>query len=235
MARPEKEQAVEEIAGKFGDAQAALLTEYRGLSVGEIAEVRRALREAEADYKVLKNTLTRIAVREVGLDELVEMLQGPTAVAFCRGDAVAAAKALDDAAKKFPVLVIKGGVLRGQVIDAEQAQALAKLEPREVQLATIAMMMNAPLQQTVNVFSALLRDLGSMLGQVLAQKESAEPAGEPAAEDAEDGAEVSAEAAETPAAAAEAESESQEASAQESESQEATDEGQVAPSEQEEE
>ena len=235
MARPEKEQAVEEIAGKFGDAQAALLTEYRGLSVGEIAEVRRALREAEADYKVLKNTLTRIAVREVGLDELVEMLQGPTAVAFCRGDAVAAAKALDDAAKKFPVLVIKGGVLRGQVIDAEQAQALAKLEPREVQLATIARMMNAPLQQTVNVFSALLRDLGSMLGQVLAQKESAEPVAEGGTEDAEDGAEVSAEAAETPAAAAEAESESQEASAQESESQEATDEGQVAPSEQEEE
>jgi large subunit ribosomal protein L10 len=231
MARPEKEQAVEEIAGKFGDAQAALLTEYRGLSVGEIAEVRRALRDAEADYKVLKNTLTRIAVREVGLDELVEMLQGPTAVAFCRGDAVAAAKALDDAAKKFPVLVVKGGVLRGQVIDAEQAKALAKLEPREVQLAKIAMMMNAPLQQTVNVFSALLRDLGSMLGQVLAQKESAEPeaAGEPAAEESAenggDGGEVSAEAESTPAAAAE----------EESESQEATDQGQDAPSEQEEE
>jgi large subunit ribosomal protein L10 len=229
MARPEKEQAVEEIAGKFGDAQAALLTEYRGLSVGEIAEVRRALRDAEADYKVLKNTLTRIAVREVGLDELVEMLQGPTAVAFCRGDAVAAAKALDDAAKKFPVLVVKGGVLRGQVIDAEQAKALAKLEPREVQLAKIAMMMNAPLQQTVNVFSALLRDLGSMLGQVLAQKESAEPPGEPAAEDSAvdggDGGEVSAEAESTPGAATE----------EESESQEATEQGQDAPSEQEEE
>jgi large subunit ribosomal protein L10 len=231
MARPDKEQAVEEIAGKFGDAQAALLTEYRGLSVGEIAEVRRALRDAEADYKVLKNTLTRIAVREVGLDELVEMLQGPTAVAFCRGDAVAAAKALDDAAKKFPVLVVKGGVLRGQVIDAEQAKALAKLESREVQLATIAMMMNAPLQQTVTVFSGLLRDLGSMLGQVLAEKESAEPeaAGEPTAEQSAenggDGGEVSAEAESTPAAAAE----------QESESQEATEQGQDAPSEQEEE
>ena len=238
MARPEKEQAVEEIAGKFGDAQAALLTEYRGLSVGEIAEVRRALRDAEADYKVLKNTLTRIAVRDVGLDELVEMLQGPTAVAFCRGDAVAAAKALDDAAKKFPVLVVKGGVLRGQVIDAEQAKALAKLEPREVQLAKIAMMMNAPLQQTVNVFSALLRDLGSMLGQVLAQKESAEPPDEPAAEDTGepggDESEISAEAESTPAAAAEEES-SQEAAEEESESQEATDQGQVAPSEQEEE
>jgi large subunit ribosomal protein L10 len=232
MARPDKEQAVEEIAGKFGDAHAALLTEYRGLSVGEIAEVRRALRDAEADYKVLKNTLTRIAVREVGLDELVEMLQGPTAVAFCSGDAVAA--------KKYPVLVVKGGVLRGQVIDAEQAKALAKLEPREVQLAKIAMMMNAPLQQTVNVFSAVLRDLGSMLGQVLAQKESAEPeaAGEPAAEDsaedAVDGGDVSAEADSTPAAAAE-ESESEEATEPESKSQEVTEGGQVAPSEQEEE
>ena len=239
MARPEKEQAVEEIAGKFGDAQAALLTEYRGLSVGEIAEVRRALRDAEADYKVLKNTLTRIAVREVGLDELVEMLQGPTAVAFCRGDAVAAAKALDDAAKKFPVLVVKGGVLWGQVIDAEQAKALAKLEPREVQLAKVAMMMNAPLQQTVNVFSALLRDLGSMLGQVLTQKESAEPPDEPAAEDTGepggDESEISAEAESTSAAAAEEESESQEATEQESESQEATDQGQVAPREHEEE
>jgi large subunit ribosomal protein L10 len=239
MARPEKEQAVEEIAGKFGDAQAALLTEYRGLSVGEIAEVRRALRDAEADYKVLKNTLTRIAVRDVGLEELVEMLQGPTAVAFCRGDAVAAAKALDDAAKKFPVLVVKGGVLRGQVIDAEQAKALAKLEPREVQLAKIAMMMNAPMQQTVNVFSALLRDLGSMLGQVLAQKESAEPPDEPAAEDAGepggDESEISAEAESTPAAAAEEERESQEATEEESESQEATEQGQVAPGEQEEE
>jgi large subunit ribosomal protein L10 len=239
LARPEKEQAVEEIAGKFGDAQAALLTEYRGLSVGEIAEVRRALRDAEADYKVLKNTLTRIAVREVGLDELVEMLQGPTAVAFCRGDAVTAAKALDDAAKKFPVLVVKGGVLRGQVIDADQAKALAKLEPREVQLAKIAMMMNAPIQQTVNVFAALLRDLGSMLGQVLAQKESEEPADEPAeegtSEAAGDGAEVSDEAESTPAAAAEEESESQGAAEPESESEEATEQGQDAPREQEEE
>lgn len=226
MARPEKQQAVEEIAGKFGDARAALLTEYRGLSVGEIAEVRRALREAEADYKILKNTLTRIAVREVGLDELVEMLQGPTAIAFCKGDAVAAARALDDAAKKFPVLIIKGGVLRGRVIDADQAKALAKLEPREVQLASIAVMMNAPLQQTVNVFAALLRDLGSMLGQVLAQRESAEPSDEQTGVDA----------GEVPT---EAESTVGEASAEESDSEreQATEveHGQVAQSEQEEE
>lgn len=174
MARPEKTQAVEEITGRFQEANAALLTEYRGLTVSEIAELRGALREADAEYKVLKNTLARIAVREVGLEELVGMLEGPTAIAFVKGDAVAAAKALDDAAKRFPVLVVKGGVLRGKIIDADQTKALASLEPREVQLAKIAMMMNTPLQQTVNVFAAALRDLGSMLAQVIAKKESGE-------------------------------------------------------------
>jgi len=185
MARPEKTQAVEEITTRFQESTAALLTEYRGLSVSDIAELRGALREADADYKVLKNTLTRIAAREVGMEDLVGMLEGPTAIAFCKGDAVAAAKALDDAAKKFPVLVIKGGILRGKTIDAAQAKALASLEPREVQLAKIVMMMNQPLQLTVNVFAAALRDLGSMLAQVLAKKDSGElpgGAGEPSAE-----------------------------------------------------
>lgn len=184
MARAEKTQAVEEITGRFQQANAALLTEYRGLSVSQIAELRSALREADADYKVLKNTLARIAVREVGLDELVDMLEGPTAVAFVKGDAVAAAKALDDAAKKYPVLVVKGGVLRGKIIGADQTRALASVEPREIQLAKIAMMMNTPLQQTVNVFAAALRDLGSMLAQVVAKKESGElpgGSGQPAA------------------------------------------------------
>ena len=174
MARPEKTQAVDEIKTRFEESTAALLTEYRGLSVSDIAELRGALREADADYKVLKNTLARIAAREVGMEDLVGMLEGPTAIAFCRGDAVAAAKALDDAAKRFPVLVIKGGVLRGKTIDADQTKALAGLEPREVQLAKIAMMMNQPLQLTVNVFAAALRDLGSMLAQVVAKKESGE-------------------------------------------------------------
>ena len=189
MARPDKVAAVDEIRARFEDADAALLTEYRGLGVGEIAEVRGALRDAGSDYKVLKNTLTRIAVREVGLEELVGMLEGPTAIAFIKGDAAAAAKALDDAARKFPVLVIKGGVLNGRVIDASQAGQLAKLEPREVQLAKIAMMMNSPAQQMANVLSALLRNLGSMLAQVVEKKEAGEmPAGaaaEPEAPDSE--------------------------------------------------
>jgi large subunit ribosomal protein L10 len=178
MARPEKVQAVQEIAERFKGSSAALLTEYRGLSVTEIAELRSALSRTETDYKVLKNTLARIAAKEVGLGDLTEMLEGPTAVAFVHGDAVEAARALDDVAKKFPVLVIKGGVLDGKVLSAEQAQQLAKLERREVQLAQIVRMVNTPLQQTANVLSALLRDLGSMLAQVVAQKESEAPAAE---------------------------------------------------------
>ena len=178
MARPEKVQEVKDITGRFNDSSAALLTEYRGLTVSEIAELRNALREAGAEYKVLKNTLARIAVREVGLEELVGMLEGPTAIAFVQGDAVEAAKALDDAAKKYPVLIIKGGVLDGKIVDADQAKALARLEPREVQLAKIVMMVNTPLQQTANVLSALLRDFGSMLAQVLTQKETEAPAAE---------------------------------------------------------
>ena len=174
MARPDKEASVSDITERFNDSDAALLTEYRGLRVSEIAEVRNSLRDSDTDYKVLKNTLARIAVREVGLEELVEMLTGPTAIAFIKGDAAAAAKALDEASKKFPVLTIKGGVLNGKVIDADQAKQLAKLEPREVLLAKIAMLMNTPAQQTVNVFAALLRDLGSMLAQVVAKKESGE-------------------------------------------------------------
>ena len=176
MARPEKVQAVEQIKERFSDAEGALLTEYRGLSVGEMAELRAALRESDADYKVLKNTLARIAVKEVGLDELEDMLAGPTAIAFCRQDPAAVAKALDDAAKRFPVLVVKGGVLKGKVISAEQAKELARLEPRDVQLTKIAMMMNSPMQQTANVIGALLRDLGSMLAQVADQKKESEAA-----------------------------------------------------------
>jgi large subunit ribosomal protein L10 len=174
MPRPEKVQSVQEIAGRFREAEAALLTEYRGLHVSDIAEVRTALRDADADYKVLKNTLARIAVRDVGLDELVGMLEGPTAIAFCNGDAVAAAKALDDAARKFPVLIIKGGVLQGKVIGSDQAQQLAKLESREMQLGKIVTLVNTPLQQMANVLAAPLRDLGAMLAQVLAKKESGE-------------------------------------------------------------
>lgn len=179
MAKSDKPGQVQEIVSRFSEADAALLTEYRGLTVGQIAELRGALRAADAEYKVLKNTLARIAVREVGLEELAAQLTGPTAIAFIKGDAAAAAKALDEATRKFPVLVVKGGVLNGTIIGEVQAKELAGLEPRPVQLAKIAMMMNSPVQQSANVFSALLRDLGSMLAQVVATKETEAPADAP--------------------------------------------------------
>jgi large subunit ribosomal protein L10 len=174
MARPDKTAAVKDISDRLSSSDAALLTEYRGLSVGEMAEVRTALRDADpdAEYKVSKNTLARIAVKDLGMEELVDLLIGPTAIAYVKGDAAAAAKALDDASKRFPVLQIKGGVLAGKIISAEQAKELAKLEPRDTQLAKIAMMMNQPATLTVNALAALLRDLGSMLAQVVVQKES---------------------------------------------------------------
>jgi large subunit ribosomal protein L10 len=195
MARPEKVAAVKEISERFSNSAAALLTEYRGLSVSQMAEVRQALREADTDtdYKVSKNSLARIAVKELGLEDLIDLLVGPTAIAYVTGDAAAAAKAIDTVAKKYPVLRVKGGILAGKIISAEQATELAKLEPRDTQLAKIAMMMNQPAQLTVNVLTALLRDLGSMLAQVVTQKESDAPpaetssppaVGEPPAEDA---------------------------------------------------
>ena len=174
MARPEKVEAVGDITERFKGSAAALLTEYRGLRVSDIAQVRSALRENDADYRVLKNTLARIAARDLGLDELADMIEGPTAIAFVRGDAAAAARALDEVARKFPVLTLKGGILDGRVIDADQANRLAKLEPREDQLATIARLMNAPAQQAVRVLAALLRDFASMLAQVMSAKQEEE-------------------------------------------------------------
>lgn len=174
MPRPEKVAAVEEISQRFSEAEAALLTEYRGLTVPELAELRAELRKADAEYKVLKNTLARIAVKELGMEDLIESLVGPTAIAFVRGDVAAAAKALDDAAKRFPVLVVKGGVLKGKVIGADQTRTLATLPSREVLLSQTAMLFNSPAQQLANVLSALLRNLGSMLAQVVAKKESGE-------------------------------------------------------------
>ncbi len=210
MARPEKVAAVKEISERFSNSEAALLTEYRGLTVSQMAEVRQALREADADtdYKVSKNSLARIAVKDLGLDDLIELLVGPTAIAYVTGDAAAAAKAIDTVAKKYPVLKVKGGLLAGKFISAEQATELAKLEPRETQLAKMAMMMNQPAQLTVNVLAALLRDFGSMLLQVVSQKESDAPPAEeaPSAEaPAEEAPSAEAPAEEAPSAEAPAE------------------------------
>jgi large subunit ribosomal protein L10 len=176
VAKPEKVQAVGEIGERLRDADAVLLTEYRGLHVGEIADVRNSLRAVDADLKVLKNTLARIAARDAGLEEFASLIGGPTAMAFVRGDAVGAAKALDEAVRKYPVLGVRGGVLHGKVITAEQVAQLARIESREVLLARIAGLFNAPAQRTAGAAAGLLQNLGSMLSQVVSQKEGSEAA-----------------------------------------------------------
>lgn len=159
MARPEKVAVVDEIREKLADADAAVLAEYRGLKVGELAELRVALRPAGTEFKVFKNTLARRAAESAGLDELVPLLEGPTAIAFVRGDAVIAAKALRDFARTAPALVVKGGLLGGRVLVARDVEALADVPPRDVLLARLAGGFQAPMVKAAGLMQAFTRNL----------------------------------------------------------------------------
>ena len=189
--RPEKVAVVDEVRSRFDASEAALLTEYRGLTVAAMAELRRSLRAAGGDYKIYKNTLVRFAARDLGLD-IEEYLTGPTAIAFIEGDAVNVAKVLRDFAKTNPALVIKGGLLGGNVLDADGARALAEVEPREVLLAKIAGALAAPMVQFAGLLEALPRNFAYGLkaliedkGGVPPEAASAAPADEaPASDDA---------------------------------------------------
>jgi len=141
-----------------------LLTEYRGLTVAELKALRRALADG-AELKVIKNTLATIAAREAGLEDLIPLLEGPTAIAFVTGDVAKVAKDLAEFAKKSPALTLKGGVFEGKVLDGTQAKALSTLESREVMLAKIASMAITPIQQAANVFAAGFNQLGAVLAQ----------------------------------------------------------------------
>jgi large subunit ribosomal protein L10 len=153
---------VEAIKGYLNEAVAALLTEYRGLKVKDMGELRDSLRGSSTQYRVLKNTLTGIAVREAGYEELVPLLDGPTAVAFVHGDPVQAAKDLAEFARTHPALVLKGGVLDGKVLDASAVRQLATLESREVMLARLAGMMQGSLQRAAIMLAAPLRQVATM-------------------------------------------------------------------------
>src|SRR5581483_196712 len=202
MARPEKVATVEEIKGKLEGARAAVLTEYRGLKVGELADLRASLRAAEAEYKVYKNTLARRAAEEAGLVDLVSLLEGPTAITFVKGDAVAVAKALRDYSRTNANLVVKGGILGTRVIQPADVTALADIEPREVLLARIAGGFQAPLVKAAGLFQAFTRNMAYGL-KALIDKRVAEGEAPPPAEEAEAPA-AEAEAPEAPAAGAEA-------------------------------
>jgi large subunit ribosomal protein L10 len=172
---------VEVIKDRLRDSAAALLTEYRGLTVKDLGELRASLRGSQTEYKVLKNTLTAIAAREVGYAELESVLQGPTAVAFVHGDPVQAAKDLAEFARSHPALLLKGGVMDGRVLDAEGVRTLATMESREVLLARMAGMLQGSLQQTVNLLAAPLRQVATMTAALRDQRQAAEPAAPPEA------------------------------------------------------
>jgi large subunit ribosomal protein L10 len=153
MARPEKAEAVGQIAEWFAQSQATVLTEYRGLSVSQLKALRGTLRP-NATYAVVKNTLTKLAVRQAGIEGLDEALQGPTAVAFVSGDPVDVAKALRDFSKANRALAIKAGVMEGRVLSAEEVGKLADLDSREVTLAKLAGVLKASLFKAARTFAA---------------------------------------------------------------------------------
>ncbi|OYN95417.1 50S ribosomal protein L10 [Enemella evansiae] len=163
MARPDKAAAVAELKEKFSSSEAAVLTEYRGLSVAALKELRRSLGE-DATYAVTKNTLTQIAAKEAGVEGLDEQLVGPTAIAFITGDVATVAKGLRNFSKDNPLLVIKGGVMEGKILDADGVKALADLESREVLLAKLAGGMKANLNKAAYVFAAPASKLARALG-----------------------------------------------------------------------
>jgi large subunit ribosomal protein L10 len=179
MARSDKDAAVAEIADAFRGSSAAVLTEYRGLSVSQLTELRRSMGDS-ARYAIVKNTLTKIAAKQAGLTGLDEMLTGPTAVAFISGDPVVAAKGLRDFSRSNPLLVIKGGVLDGNPITEAEIRKLADLESREVLLAKLAGAMNASLQNAVSLFAAPLSQAARLIEALRQQREADAPAEAPA-------------------------------------------------------
>jgi large subunit ribosomal protein L10 len=185
--RPEKVAVVDEVRTKLDEADGALLTEYRGLNVPQLAELRKALRDAGGEYKIYKNNLVRIAAADAGIEIADEMLSGPTAIAFVNagadgapGDAAAVAKALKEFAKGNDKLVLKGGVLDGVVLSADDIKALAELPSREVLLSQIAGLLQAPLAEFVNLLDAVPREFSYAL-QALIEKGGAgeAPAADP--------------------------------------------------------
>ncbi|GBG56007.1 50S ribosomal protein L10 [Sporomusaceae bacterium FL31] len=171
----EKQAVVAELKEKLANTKGAVLTNYRGLTVAQDTNLRRKLREAGVEYRVVKNTMTRIAANEVGLAGLDAHLEGPTAIAISFTDPVAPAKVISDFVKenKLEVLEVKAGIVEGQVIDAQGVKALAALPPREVLIAQVLAGMQSPIVGLVNVLQGSIRNLVYALDAVRQQKESA--------------------------------------------------------------
>ena len=174
--RPDKVAIVEEITAKLNESVAVFVSEYRGMKVSQMANLRAPLRAAGAEHKVYKNTLARLAATDAGYESLNEYLLGPTALTFVTGDSVAAAKALLDQSKANPLLVIKGGVLGATPMTADDVKALASLPSREVLLAQLAGAFQAPLVKTAGLLQALPRNFAYGLSALIDQRTAAEAA-----------------------------------------------------------
>jgi large subunit ribosomal protein L10 len=178
-----KAAVIDEITDRFQNSSAAVLTEYRGLTVAQLTELRRSL-GAGSTYAVVKNTLTKRAADSVGFSDLGPLLNGPTAIAFIEGDPVEGAKALRDFAKANPLLIVKGGVVDGRTVDASEVTRLADVEPREVLLAKLAGAMKGNLTKAAGLFQAPLSQVARLAAALQEKKAADAPAAEaPAAEE----------------------------------------------------
>jgi large subunit ribosomal protein L10 len=176
VVRPEKTAVVEEIRSRLGEADAAVLTEYRGLGVRALAGLRGALRPVNTEYKVFKVTLARRAAEEAGLTDLLPLLEGPVAFAFVHGDVVPAAKALRDFGRSNPELVVKGGLLGVRPLTPAEIAALADIPPRDQLLGMLAGGFQAPLTKAAGLFQAFTRNLAYGVQALIEQRVSSEPA-----------------------------------------------------------
>ena len=165
MPKPEKVRQVKELTERFKVSGGAMFTEYRGLTVKDITELRRALRDADATLAVTKNTLTRIAARDAGLEDALPLLEGPTAVAFMKGDAVQGAKALLELARRYPALVLKGALIEGRVLGEDDARSLATIDTKEVSAAKVAGILQAPVARIAYLLQAPLQRIAYALAE----------------------------------------------------------------------
>ena len=186
MRKDQKAQVIEDLAAQLGEAEAIYAVDYRGLSVPQAAELRASLREHDASFRIVKNTLTLRAADQAGVAEIKELVaEGPTALTFVRGDAALAAKALDTFSRRAEVLEVKGGLMNGRVLAADEIRRLARLPSRDVLIAQFAGVVASPITGLVRGLGSMISGLAVALGQVRDQKEAAAPAAEePKAEEA---------------------------------------------------
>jgi large subunit ribosomal protein L10 len=178
MNRDQKAVAIAEIATQIDESEAIFAVDYRGITVAQVAELRAKLRESDATFKVVKNSLTERAADQVGVDTLKEFLSGPTALTFVRGDAATAAKTVADYARATQLLPFKGGLMEGSALDIEQIRSLSRLPSREVLYGQLVGVVASPVSGLVRTLNALISGVAVALGQVQAKKESGEiPAG----------------------------------------------------------